>query len=544
MWGDGVRLNGMRFKTIVAVLALVALLSMGVSVLAQTPQRGGELIVGNPTDPDFWDPHRVTAAQSLEILWLLYDTLTIMDWDAATVQPHIATSWDISEDGTTYTFHLRDDVYFHSGRHMTADDWVWTYNERLLDPNSGSLHGWRLGDVKRIEAVDTYTLEIELNEPFSELLVQLTFAFLGVVDREMVQQHGANYGITYAGGTGPFKWGSWEPGEELVLLRNDAYTWGPAIHDNPGPVHIDAFRRRVIPEKTTMYFELELGTIDVVLSVDAGELDHLMATPGIKMVEIAPRPSVEFFGFKTTRPLMKDLAVRRAVSHAIDRQELVEAIYYGWAVEPKGFVLPDTPGYSKNAENLWAYYDPVEARRLLDEAGWAVGSDGIRVKDGQRLRLTLLLTLTALNEEMALVLQAQLRDVGIDLEINLADGNAFWGLTTQDIFDIYMLNYGYTTVHDILNNYFHSGNMPSPNRQGFVSDRIDSLLEMSLVETDEELRFSYLQEVQDILAENAVWVPFAHLRSFRATGEHVHGFRLHGQYLMSMSKLLDVWVEK
>lgn len=542
--GDDVRLNKLAIRTLLTVLAIVVTLSSGLVVSAQAQREGGELIFGNPTDPDFWDPHRVTAAQSLEILWLLYDTLTIMDWDAATVTPHIATSWDISDDGKTYTFHLRDDVYFHSGRHMTADDWVWTFVDRLLNPDFDGLHGWRLGDVKDIRAEGPYTLVIELHEPYSELLTQLTFAFLGVLDREAVEQYGDRYGVQYAGGTGPFKWVSWEPGEELVLARNEAYTWGPDIHDNTGPAYLSGIRRRVIPEKTTLYFELELGTIDVVMSVDAAEIDEVAAKPGLKLVELAPRPSVDFFGFKSTRPLMSDLRVRRAVSHAIDRQEIVEAIFYGYALEPTGFVLPSTPGYSTNAENLWAYYDPDAARQLLDEAGWRVGSDGIRTKDGQRLRLVYLATLTPLNEELALVLQAQLRDVGIDLELQLVDGNAFWGLSTQDIFDIYRLDYGYTTVHDILNNYFHSSRMPSPNRGGFVSERLDWLLDTALVETDEDLRISYLQEAQDILAENAVWVPFAHVQAFRAAGEHVHNLRMHGQYLMSMSKLLDTWVDK
>lgn len=531
-------------RVAIAVLTLAMLLALGAGALAQTPRVGGELILANPVEPDLWDPQRSTAAQTLEILWLLYDTLTIMDWDAATVRPHIAKSWDISADGTKYTFYLRDDVYFHSGRHMTADDWVWTFRDRMLDPNSGALHGWRLGNVKSIYAEGPYTLVIELNEPYSELLSQLTFAFLGVMDREAVERYGDKYGIEYAGGTGPFKWVRWEPGEELVLARNEAYTWGPDTHDNKGPAYLSGVRRRVIPEKTTMFFELELGSVDVVLTVDTSELDRLAMIPGIKLVEIAPRPSVDFFGLKVTRPLMQDVRVRRAVSHAIDPTEFVETVYYGYGIVPRGIVLPETPGYSVEAEKYWAYYDPAEARRLLDEAGWVPGSDGIRVKDGQRLRLVFLAIYTAQNEELALLLQSQLRDVGIDLELMLVDGSAFWGLSTQDVFDIYRLDYGYTSTYDILNNYFHSSRIPSPNRSGFASERIDELLGMALREMNEDLRYQYLGEVQEIIAQNALWVSMAHLRAFRATTERVHNYRLHGQYLMSMGKLLDTWVDK
>jgi len=536
MYFDGFR----KLGSVVLMFAVVGILAGHVA--AQTPRSGGTLIYAYPTEPDIWDPQRATAAQTLEILWLLYDTLTIMDWDASTVRPHIAKSWDISPDGLQYTFYLRDDVYFHSGRHMTAEDWVWTF-QRLLNPEFASPVAWRLGPVESIEAPGPYTLVIRLREPYSELLTQLTFAFLGVLDREMVERYGDKYGIEYAGGTGPFKWVRWDPGERLVLERNEAYTWGPDIHQNRGPAYLAGLERRVIPERTTMLFQLELGQLDLV-ELTSDEIPRYENHPRINLVEVAPRPSVEFFGLKTTRPLLQDVRVRRAVSHAINRAEFAETIFYGRALEAKGFVLPETPGYSRRAEELWAYYDPDRARALLDEAGWIPGPDGIRRKDGQPLRLVFLAIATTQNEELALLLQSQLREVGIDLELRLVDGSAFWGMTREDTYDIYYLNYGYTSVFDILNLYFHSRNRPSPNRHGWADPRTDALLDLALRTVDEETRLAYLMEVQDILAENAVWVPLVHLRAFRATSSRVQNLRMHGQYLMSMSKLLDTWLSE
>lgn len=523
-----------------AQLLIIALMAFGTIGSAQ-PRDGGTITFAFPTDPDSWSPLVVTAAQSVQFLHLLYDTMVVMDYDVATIKPLIAESWDISDDGLQYTFHLRDDVKFHSGRTATADDWVYSFG-RLLEENSISPHGWRLGPVESIEAADDFTLVITLEEPYSELITQLTLPFLSLLDREVVEEYGEDYGIVFGGGTGPFMWDRWDPGEQLSLKRNPDYTWGPDIHENTGPAHVERVVRRVIPEQTTMMFDIELGNIDVLINAPHSEIDRLEMIPEITIVPVNPLPSIDFISLKASRDYLDDANVRRAISYAIDRQELADTVWFGLAAPAEGVILPTTPGFAENAD--WAFDDPEAAVALLEESGWELGSDGIRVKDGNRLEITFLLIATPTNEQLALAMRQHLAEVGIDMKVNLMDGGLFWGESTNETFDILRLDYGFNSALDILDNYFHSSNMPSPNRHGFPSARIDELLDAASVSVDEDEKNAMLEEVQEIVAAEGIFLPLVNVQQQYAVYEGVHNINPHGQYLLGFGKLLDAWTER
>lgn len=523
-----------------AQLLIIALTLFGTIGAAQ-PKEGGTLTFAFPTEPDSWNPLVVTAAQSVQFLHLMYDTMVIMDFDVATIKPLIAESWDINEDGTVYTFNLRDDVKFHSGRQATAEDWVYSFG-RLLEENSISPHGWRLGPVETIEAADDFTLVITLAEPYSELLTQLTLPFLPLLDKEVVEEYGEDYGIVFGGGTGPFKWDHWNPGEEFVVTKNPDYTWGADIHENTGPAHLDKIVRRVVPEQTTLLFDLELGNIDVLINAPHSEIERLAMIPELEIVPVSPLPSIDFLSLKASRDMMDDVNVRRAISYAIDRQELAETVWFGLAQPAQGIILPTTPGFNPDAD--WAFDDPERAKQLLDESGWVPGNDGVRVKDGQRLELTALLIASPVNEQLALAIRQHLADVGISLTVNLMDGGLFWGESRNETFDILRLDYGFNSALDILDNYFHSRNMPSPNRHGFASARMDELLDAAAIEVDEDKKNEMLAEVQAIVAAEGIFLPIVNVQQQYAIYEGIHGVRPHGQYLLGFGKLLDAWTDR
>ena len=529
-------------RRLVAVLLVLVLAMSGLAV-AQEPRAGGTLVMASQSEPDLWDPQRVTSALAFQMQKLMYDSLLILDFDVATIQPHIATDWTVSEDGLTYTFELRDDVSFHSGRSMSADDWVWTF-DRLLNASPPSPSAWRLGTVAAITAPSPTTLVIELEEPNSELLLQLTMPFLAVLDQEKVQALGDGYGIDGGGGTGPFRFVRWNPGQELVLERNPDYTWGPAIHENTGPAHIERVVRRQIPELTTYLFELELGNVDLALGLPPTEIDRLDALRDVQVIEVAPRPSVEFLAFKTTRPITSDERVRRALSYAIDRQELADTVWFGQAFPPSGIVMPTTPGYSVDAETLWPFDDAERARELLDEAGWVPGSDGIRVRDGERLVIELLIANSALNQELSAFLQQMWRDVGVATNIQIPELSAFWGISRTETYDVLFLNYGFSSAVDILGTYFSSANIPAPNRMMWDDPRTDELLDLAIRAVDEDAKHAALREVQEIVAQAGIYLPVVTVRSYLGASPEVRGLRAHGQYLLSLSKLLDTWMDE
>ena len=166
-------------------------------------------------DTDRYDPHKSTARSGAEVMYMIGDTLVNLDYDMKTLKPGLATSWTMSPDGLTYTFKLRDDVSFCSGKKMTAKDVVATY-ERWLDPETKGLVKWRMGDVDKVTAVDDTTVEYKLKKPFSELLYQMTQYFHTILNVEQAKQLGADFGVKAVDTTGPFCLESWTPRDSTV----------------------------------------------------------------------------------------------------------------------------------------------------------------------------------------------------------------------------------------------------------------------------------------------------------------------------------------
>jgi peptide/nickel transport system substrate-binding protein len=157
-----------------------------------------------------------------------------MDFDMRTIQPGLAARWDVSPDGLTYTFHLREDVTFCDGKPFTAADMAFSLNRWIgrTTPRIVSPVAWRAGNVKEIRATGPHTLVYELNEPFGELLSQLTLFFGSALDPAAVERLGDNFGVQGFNGTGPYCWGSWTPRNEMVLTRHPNYRWGPPSLDH------------------------------------------------------------------------------------------------------------------------------------------------------------------------------------------------------------------------------------------------------------------------------------------------------------------------
>ncbi|MDR7481153.1 MAG: ABC transporter substrate-binding protein [Armatimonadota bacterium] len=531
--------------SLLAVLVVVAAVMLSAPALAPAlgaPVRGGRLVVGKPLDPDGYDPHRVTAINAAYVISLIYDTLLHLDYDLKTITPGLARSWDVSRDGLTYTFELRNDVRFHSGRRFTSADVKYTF-ERLLEPRTASPHRFRLGAVERIETPSETTVVLRLREPQTDLLLQLTIPFLGIIDREAVERFGDRYGSAGAGGTGPFVFVEWVPNDRTVLRRNDAYRWGPQYYRNRGPAHVDEVVYRTIPETQTLIFELERGNVHSGFGVRPPDIDVLRRNRDVQILEAKPYQHIQYLSFKITRPNLGDVRVRKAISAAINKAELVKDVQRGQGAVAHGIVQPSTLDYWAGQEQVFPRYDPGQARALLEEAGWRPGPDGIRTRDGQRLQLQFF-GISASQEELATLLQAHLKAVGIDMQIRLVTLSAYFpGLRNQD-YDVWSLDYPYASILEMLNLYFWSGNIPSPNRVMWDDRRTDGLLLVARRARTDEQRVRAVHDLQKVVAENHLWVPLWHRVLLVPTRVEVRGFRPHGVYGQAYYKLLDVWLER
>ncbi len=308
-----------------ALIAGTAALGIGaVPAIAQQPN---PLVILRVIDADNYDPIRSTATSAAEVAYMLADTLVAIDFDMKTVRPLLAKSWDISPDGKTYTFKLREDVKFCDGRPMKAEDVVYSI-KRWTNPASRSPVANRAGPLKDIRATDDYTVVYELKEPYSDLLAQLGLSFASVVDKNAVEKLGENFGVQGFNATGPYCWVSWTPRQEVVLKKNPHYNWGPDIYKDPKP-QIDQIVWKVIPEQNTLMAAMQAKQADITYYMPYIAIDTMQRVPGTQVQQQKNYVYDAFMGFKVDKPVVSDEAIRRAANMAINRDAIAKAVYFG-----------------------------------------------------------------------------------------------------------------------------------------------------------------------------------------------------------------------
>jgi ABC-type transport system substrate-binding protein len=518
-------------------LGAAALAGVPEGALAQAQDRETVTILVRNDSVGF-DPHRVTGRGAAEILFMLTDTLVTLEDDQRTVRPGLAKSWTVSPDGLTYVFSLREDVVFHNGRKMTAEDVVYSLS-RLIAPETRSPAAWRAGAVKSITAKDAHRVEYVLERPYNELLLQLAQSFGAIIDRQEVEALGRDFGVKGLNGTGPFRWGEWLPRDRFTLLRHDAYRWGPPIYENAGPAHVRRIVWRVVPEENTIVASMQTGAGDITYVVPEWAVEQLRRVPRMTVAEPRVSNYSAFLGLRTTREMTADLRVRRAMAMSVNREQLVRGLWFGQAGVAQSFVNPKALDHSPRGD---VGYDPAGAARLLDEAGWERRPDGFRYKDGKRLQPEVIAAATPGWRVRLEAIQGFMKEVGIDLKLLLWEPAAAMArINTSPEFDAYALFAPYGTAGEALM-AFYSRNMPAPNRVGWNDPRTDALIERGMTALNDADRSAAYAEVQEIVARNALVIPLAHERLFLFSGRRVTGVKVHGIYNCGVYKGLDIRV--
>jgi len=521
-----------------AMFAVAATMPMA-DALAQAAPRD-TLVWLREQDSDRYDPPRSTATAAGEALFLLSDTLVSMDWDQRTIRPGLAERWDVSEDGKTYTFHLRRGVTFCDGKPMTAKDVAYSIN-RWVDPATRSPVRYRAGNVESVTAADDHTVVYKLKEPYSELLYQLTQQFSAIVDQATVEKLGENFGVQGFNGTGPYCWSSWTPRQEMVLTKHPSYNWGPPIYQNPSP-QVGRIILRIIPEANTRLAAIQSGQADVVAAgaLPPFAIEGLRRVPTVKLHHQPVYFYDIFVGFRVDKPVASDPAIRRAANLAVNKDAISRAVFFGVSPAAPELINPQAMDSDAEAGKMVPRFNPDEARKVLDAAGWVPGSDGIRVKDGQRATLLAYGLQNQANNGMMQAMQADLRRVGIDMRVQLWDATVGWGKLATQEYDVFTMSYPYVSAMDALALYFPSANRPTPNRMNWNDPETDRLLAEGKTATDPAVRARAIGTLQRRLAEANVWVPMIRTSMYMATSQRVEGARPHGLYGVALYKGLDI----
>ena len=514
------------------------ILGLLLAIAAALPASAQTLTLLRNIDAPHYDPHRTTAGATTEISLLVGDTLVGLDFDLKTITPLLAESWTVSADGKLYTFKLRQDVTFCSGKKMTSADVLYSFN-RVLNPDTKAPFKWRMGPVKEVRAPDPYTIEYEMTAPFSELLLNLTNFQGTIVNQANVEALGKDFGVKGVDGTGPFCFQSWEPRNQIVATRHAAYKWGPPIYKNRGPAKYEKLVWKIVPEEASRLAAMASGQVDMTYSMPDQYLPQIAKLPNLQVLRPEADLRLFYLGFKITRENLQDVRVRQALSMAIDRKQIVDAIYFGNGEAAPGYLHPKTPGYSAAAVPAFNRYDPVAAGKLLDEAGWTMGTDGFRHRDGKKLSLLLYGFAGGRSPKVAEAAQGFWRKIGVDLQLQMWDGTIVFSKLAQQDYDIWSIAFPYSSAGDALRLYFHSGNIPSPNRMNWKDPETDRLLDLGNTALDEKERFEALAQVQKLVQEQALWVPLVHEGLALVVNKQVKNMRAHHVYTSMVYKLLD-----
>ena len=514
-----------------SVLALLGAASLSSSAEAQT------LKMMKSLDAPHYDGQRTTWSPTSDIVNMFQDTLVAMDWDGKTAIPYLAKSWTISEDGKTYVFKLRDDVQFCSGKKFTAADVIYSF-KRLTSAELKAPLAWRAGNIKELRAPDPYTVEYELNEPFSDLLLQLTMFTTAIQNQESVEALGKDYGIKGIDGTGPWCFESWQPRTEIVLKRHDAYKWGPSMYQNKGPVKFEKLSIKIVPEDSSRVAAMMGGQFDITHQIPLAFIQQVKAAPNLTVQEALPNFQLMYYGYKTTRPMVSDARVREAMNIAINRADIVKGIMLGNAEPAYTFVDPKALDFAESTKGI-IKEDAERAKKLLDEAGWKVGSDGIREKDGVKLAPRVLYTQVAYFPRVSEAIQGYMRKIGIDWKIVGFDSTIAPAEMGKQDYELWTVTFPYISAGDLLNFYFDSKNMPAPNRMNWNDAKTDEYLKMGRASLTEADRTKYYALAQKRVTEEHLWMPVMNIAMYTTSVKKLKGVRPHMLFQNTFYKGLD-----
>jgi len=477
--------------TLVVTVFLLGSLAL-VTAADTAPDRGGELLVGLRQEIGNLDPHLATSFSSFRVIEVMYEGLLRHD-EGGALEPALASDWEISEDGKTYTFHIRKGVRFHDGTELTAEDVKASYN-RILDPELGSPQASRLQKIENMEVTDKYEIKITLSSKFAPFLNKVSGPGRAIVPKS-VAEGGENLKKKVAG-TGPFTLSNWVPGEQVVLERNQDY-W------MEGLPYLDKVSYKIIPEPATRRAALQGGDIHMIPSAESTSVKVLQGSKKLKVIS-TQELAYSLIGFNLEREPLNDSRVRRAISYATNREEIIQAVYDGLATV--GTPLPPalSEWYLKPSELKTYEQDYEKARELLQEAGY---------EDGIKFSVTVSPTLqTAL--QIAQVLQQQLKPAGINMELNTVEWGTFLDAWRNSDFDSFAsLNGGSFDPDGYYYRTFHSDG--STNVFNYSDPVMDDLLEKGRVTTDLEERKEIYDRIQKRLVEEMpiLFVAYADLHS-------------------------------
>jgi len=481
---------------------------------------GGQmLIVALEAEPTTLDPHQITDYNSIRATMPMFETLTQFAPGTTEIIPGLAKSWEVSDDGLVYTFHLRKGVTFHDRTSLTAEAVKFNI-DRQLDPehpyhDTGvfAYAEFTFGMVESVSVEDDFTVQFKLKYPFAPFLRNMAMASAAIISPEAIKRYGSDIAINPVG-TGPFRFKEWVPGVRIVLERNENY-WGE-------PATLDGLVFRPIVNPQSRLAALEAGEVDFIVNPPPEDVERLRANPNFQVVAKLGQHTW-WVALNCQRPPFDNVLVRQAVHYAIDKKAIVEGILRNTGIVANNPLPPNVWSYTEDVK-IYSY-NPDLAKQLLSQAGYPNGFtvDFWVPESGSGMQQPV---------EMATAIQAYLAQIGITARIQTWE----WGTYLDKVFQP-----DYTQVaemHEMSwimdngdpDNFLYillSGEQWPPagfNESFYKNEQVDKLLAQARTELDQEKRKELYIQAQKLICEDSPWVWVDHAYEIFVMKAGIQGF--------------------
>jgi peptide/nickel transport system substrate-binding protein len=513
-----------------------------------TPVSGGALTLAADSEPTSWDIH--VSAQDItgEIDRNVFDSLVSEDAQGA-FHPWLATSWEVSPDSKSYTFHLRQGVTFTDGTPFDAAAVKANFDHVVAKSTKSQLAASFLGPYAGTTVIDPSTVKVSFSQSFAPFLQGASTSYLGFYSPKALAASADSFaaGGPALVGTGPFRFTSYTKGQSAVFTRNPAYQWGPAGASHTGPAYLNTLTVRFLPENSVRVGALTSGQVQVARAIPAQNVTSVEADPKIKVLrQDAPGGNYNLY-LNASKAPFDDERVRKAVQRGINIDRDVKVIGFGQFARAWSPLSPTTPFYDKALEKSWPY-DPALSNQLLDQAGWTTrDSQGYRTKDGKRLVADWPLPPGGAGRDgrdtLGQAIQADLRTIGVQvtrptLDIGTFVARAYGG--KEDILDFTWARF----EPDVLWLFFNSQSTPATGGQNatFLRDsQLDDWTNQARSTLDPAVRKDAYAKTQARAIDLATVVPLYIPATIVGRSTSVHGLGFDSNTWLT---LYDTWLAR
>lgn len=523
----------------VIVLGLVAVIAAGCSSnpagsgssTSKAVKDGGDLKIAVDVDPLCMDPQQVSTNVALGVDGTLADRLTDQNLTTGKIVPWLAKSWDVNSNSTTFTFHLRKGVTFSDGTPFTAEVLKANFDAiKAMGPGSAPLTASYLAGMTTSKVVDDDTYTVGFDHPNAQFLQSTATPAMGIVSlasTRLTASQRCTQGIV---GSGPFVFKSYKQNGSTVVTKRKGYDWGSPEWSTRGPAHVDSITFTYIPEADTRVGSLQSGQVDIASQIPSQNIDEFDGN-GFHLVTRENPGYVASIFFNLSHADVADQAVRDAFQYGVNRKDIL-TVLGKTAVAAKGQLSDVTSGYVDMSSTIT--YDPKKAKQILDDAGYRVGADGMRYKDGKELEINFQNFNTPY--DVAQIIQSDMAKIGVKVDVTNITSAQITPMWQSGTFDI---TYQYSTRNDpdVIRGLFGTA---GANYYRMKDPALQSLLDQT-TETSGNERLDVTKRVEKYIRDKSYSVPlYAFVTVFAAT-DKVHGFKFEAS---SRMQLHDVWIQQ